>query len=336
MLWDVGNHLAQQPKNAQTITKPVRRWRLSSTIPTNSLNWSPDGRFLVVTPEATSNQVFLLDVFGKSSDPIIYKDGSKPNDLSAPYYMYDAWSPKSNLFATTVFNTQDVLLWQFKQTTSPIKTLYNDHGPRKINGTTITLSELAWSSDGSMLVSMANNFNLVIWNIKTGKVKYYINVPDAPLPTATKTIFVLRESIQWSPVDPCLLFATNANIVNVWDIQQAKKPRWQLGTNDKAALTPPTQNDTGFTWNPNVTGVSWSPNGRYLAGAYGKSHNLNIWDLQEKKPVLSKGIQMPGFLFGQTNGHSDTVIDVHWSPDGRYLATSSFDTTVIVWKMDGA
>jgi serine/threonine protein kinase len=336
MLWDVGSHLAQQPKNAQTLTKPVRRWRLANTIASNNLNWSPDGRFLVVTPEGTSNQAQLLDVFGKSSDPIIYKDSSKSNDLSAPAYMYNAWSPKSNLFATTVFETQNVLLWQFKQTNSPIKTLYNDQGPRKVEGATVTVGELAWSQDGSMLASLANNFNLVIWDIKTGKVKHYINVPDAPLPNATHVIFVFRSSIQWSPIDSRLLFATNTNIVNVWDIQQSKKPRWQLGTNDKYALTPPKQNDTGFTWNPNVTGVSWSPNGRYLAGAYGRSHNLNIWDLQEKKPTLSKGIQMPSFLFGQTNGHGDTVLDVHWSPDGRYLATSSFDTTVIVWKMDGA
>jgi serine/threonine protein kinase len=336
MLWDVGSHLAQQQKNALAITKPTRRWRLSGTIPTNSLSWSSDGRFLVVTPITSSNQVVLLDVFGQSSDPIIYKDSSKSDDFSAPSYMYDAWSPQSNLFATTVFNTQNVLLWQLKQTNHPAKTLFNDQGPRKIGGAPISLGELAWSPDGSMLVSMANNFNLVIWDIKTGKVVHYIEVPDAPLPNSTHFISVLRDAIQWSPADSRLLFATNANIVNVWDIQQEKKPRWQLGTNDKDALTPPKQNDTGFTWNPNVTGVSWSPNGRYLAGAYGKSHNLNIWDLQEKNPVLSKGIQMPDFLFGQTNGHGDTVVDVHWSPDGRYLATSSFDTTVIVWKMDEA
>lgn len=336
MLWDVGSHLAQQPKNAQAITKPTRRWRLSNTIPTSSLSWSSDGRFLVVTPIASSNQVVLLDVFGQSNDPIIYKDSSKTDDFSAPTYMYDAWSPQSNLFATTVFNTQNVLIWQLKQSSRPVKTLFNDQGPRKIDGGTIFLGELAWSPDGSMLVSMANNFNLVIWNIKTGKVVQYIEVPDAPLPNSTHFISVLRDALQWSPADSHLLFATNANIVNVWDIQQAKKPRWQLGTNDKEALTPPKKNDTGVTWNPNVTGVSWSPNGRYLAGAYGRSPNLNIWDLQEKKPVLSKGIQMPDFLFGQNNGHGDTVVDVHWSPDGRYLATSSFDTTVIVWKVDGA
>lgn len=336
MLWDVGSYLAKQPKNAQTLTKPTRQWRLSDAIASNSLSWSPDGRNLVITPLGGENKVFVLDVFGKSGDPIVYQDSSKTSDILAPDYLYTAWSPKTNTFATSVTFTQDVLLWQFKQTNRPLKTLHNDQGPRKVEGATVAVGELAWSPDGSMLTTMTNNFNLVTWDIKTGKVKYYINVPDAPLPNNTHAVFVFRDSLQWSPVDNRLLFATNANIINVWDVQQEKKPRWQLGTNDKDALTPPAKNDSGFTWNPNVTGVSWSPNGRYLAGAYGRSHNIHLWDLQEKKPVVSKGIQMPSFLFGQHNGHGDTILDVRWSPDGRYLATSSFDTTVIVWKMDGA
>jgi serine/threonine protein kinase/WD40 repeat protein len=340
MLWDVGSYLAKSPKEVQTLTKPVRRWRLPGTIFSNALSWSYDGRYLVATPVTGANQIFLLDVFGKADDPIIYKDGSKTDDIGGPDFLYSAWSPTTSTFAAAVSNTQNVLLWQLKQPNTPIKTLYNDQGPRKVSGAAISVGNLAWSADGALLATMTNNFNLAIWDVKTGKVKYYINVPDAPLtlPPGTNAIFVLRDAMQWSPADNHLLLATNANIVNVWDVQQAKKPRWQLGTNDKDALTPPPNDDTGlgFKWNPNITGVSWSPNGRYLVGGYGRSHKIHIWDLQEKKPVVSKGIQMPSFLFGQYNGHGDTVTDTRWSPDGRYIATSSFDTTVIVWKVDEA
>jgi serine/threonine protein kinase/Tol biopolymer transport system component len=340
MLWDVGSYLAKSPKEVQTLTKPVRRWRLAGTVFSNALSWSSDGRYLVVTPVTSSNQIFVLDVFGKTSDPIIYKDGSKTDDIGGPSFLYSAWSPKTSMFAAAVSNTQNVLLWQLKKPNTPIKTLYNDQGPRKVDGAEISVGDLAWSADGTMLATMTNNFNLAIWDVKTGKVKYYINVPDAPLTLSpgTHAIFVIRDAIQWSPADNHLLLASNANIVNVWDVRQSKKPRWQLGTNDKDALTPPPNNDTGFgfKWNPNITGVSWSPNGRYLVGGYGRSHNIHIWDLQEKKPVISKGIQMPAFLFGQKNGHGDTVTDTRWSPDGRYIATTSFDTTVIVWKVDEA
>ncbi|QBD83205.1 hypothetical protein EPA93_47495 [Ktedonosporobacter rubrisoli] len=41
-------------------------------------------------------------------------------------------------------------------------------------------------------------------------------------------------------------------------------------------------------------------------------------------------------IFGKTGGHSSTIIDIAWSPNGRYLATTSYDKTVIIWQVDGA
>jgi WD40 repeat protein len=44
---------------------------------------------------------------------------------------------------------------------------------------------------------------------------------------------------------------------------------------------------------------------------------------------------MQKLMFG-SGGHRNTIIDISWSPNGQYIATTSFDTTVIVWKVDGA
>ncbi len=41
-------------------------------------------------------------------------------------------------------------------------------------------------------------------------------------------------------------------------------------------------------------------------------------------------------IFGDKQGHSNTIIDVAWSPSGRYIASTSYDKTVIIWQVDGA
>ena len=90
-----------------------------------------------------------------------------------------------------------------------------------------------------------------------------------------------------------------------------------------------------------VNGLAWSPNGRYIAGSYEHSHQVYIWDTQKKTPKKTKeGFQIEDLRFGATNGHfnvkDSTIIDLVWSPDGRYLATASNDTTVIIWKVDAS
>ncbi len=93
---------------------------------------------------------------------------------------------------------------------------------------------------------------------------------------------------------------------------------------------------TDLTLVPNLTGLSWSPNGRYIAAGYGRSHKLYVWDTKNVSPRTKNGLHLQTMIFGDKQGHSNTIIDVAWSPSGRYIASTSYDKTVIIWQVDGA
>jgi serine/threonine protein kinase len=346
MVWDVGGTIKKRPNSIQVLSQPIRRWKFRAEILSDNLAWTSDGRMLVATIIGDTNKVQVLDVFGKTKDPTVYFDAKYVTNtgLLAPGYWYIATSPKGNTFATVISYTQDVVLWKIGQQYNPLKVLNDDGGPQKIGTATISASDLAWSPNGAQIATITNNFEIIVWDVKSGAVKQIVNKATAADQDPNKkptVIFTLRSALQWSPTNAQQILTSEADVGTIWDIAKNKRAI-QVGTNDIVALTPPKNNTTGFAWTPNVTGLDWSPNGRYVAGGYGRSNKVYIWDLLEKKPTMIKSTvdkvdaRAQSLTFGDTNGHNSTIIDVRWSPSGRYLATSSFDNTVIVWKVDGA
>lgn len=346
MVWDVGSSLQKKPNSIQVLSQPLRRWKFNAAIYSDNLAWTADGRMLVATILADENKVQVLDVFGKKTDPTVYIDVKYATNtgLLAPSYWYVATSPKGNSFASAISYTQDVVIWQLGQQYNPLKILNDDGGPQKIGAATISANDLAWSPDGSQLASITDNFEIIIWDVKSGKVKQILNkatAADQNPNNKPTVIYTLRSDLQWSPTHTQQILTAEADVATIWDIAKNKRAM-QLGTNDPEALTPPKVNNTGIPWTPNITGVDWSPNGRYLVGGYGRSNKLYIWDLLEKNPTMITSTvdkvkaRVQSFTFGANNGHQSALIDLRWSPNGRYIATASFDTTVLVWKVDGA
>ncbi len=63
-----------------------------------------------------------------------------------------------------------------------------------------------------------------------------------------------------------------------------------------------------------------SPNGKLAAGA--SSRTVAVWSIESGK------------LLGLARGHREHVTSIAFSPDSRFLATSSADTSVMIWKVD--
>ncbi|MBO0781385.1 MAG: protein kinase, partial [Ktedonobacteraceae bacterium] len=327
LLWDLDNALHTQGGNQDTITS-VSSWILpDKNLCADQLCWSPDGHTLAIASSSdvsTSNVVYLADVLTHNSKPRKLTNNSSMPPFSI--YRSPAWSPGGKQLAaanSNLLGIGSVDVWQVDKMTDPSYRLsYTRPGE---TGGDVALA-LDWSHDGSKLAGVIPNLDIVIWNTQKRQVEQVLPQPTRPV-HQVKINLLTSASISWSPTDPYLLAAWNFDSISIYDTRQ-KKPLYQLFTDDREAIA------SNSPLHPlQLFGFIWSPNGRYLAGCYSGSRNIYIWDLQAKNPGKTRdGLQLQSMVMSHI--HTDTVTNLSWSPNGRYLASSSLDKTVVISQVD--
>ncbi|KAK5577832.1 hypothetical protein RB653_002780 [Dictyostelium firmibasis] len=79
-----------------------------------------------------------------------------------------------------------------------------------------------------------------------------------------------------------------------------------------------------------VNSVKWSKDGKYLAS--GSDDKLcMIWGLSNNNSLI-KNTTENWVCVATLRGHASDISEVSWSPDNKYIATSSFDKTIIIWE----
>ncbi len=73
-----------------------------------------------------------------------------------------------------------------------------------------------------------------------------------------------------------------------------------------------------------IWNLSWAPSGKLFSSCGDKS--VLIWGLEGGKWICKATLD---------ETHQRTIRRTSWSPDSKYLACASFDSTVSVWQFSG-
>lgn len=330
MLWDIGTNLKQSAANP-TLATPRHSWTVAGikfANLTDGVCWTLDGQKIVAGNDFT-DKAYVLDAFGTSDNPTVYNDVDASASGGSAIYTDVSPGPLKGQF--TILNETQAQVWKIGQTDRP-EINYN-------NGTSSdadNISKANWSRDGKTLAALNSVLSatrrLLLWKSTDRLHPQSLNFPPRP---KDYRFFVLADTVAWSPVEERLLLTSNGDVGVLWDARQGK-PLLTLGTSANAST-------------PVVGQMCWSPNGRYIAGSYtvlgtdattALNPQIVIWDI---KALLASAasptdVQMPALTFVAQGSikHTMSITDLEWSPGGRYLATSSLDKTVLLWKVDGA
>jgi eukaryotic-like serine/threonine-protein kinase len=353
MLWDIEKHISATPSSKlKIVAQPDAHWQLPSPIGFNNLVWSPDGRKLATISDsgnhmqqAIRSTLQLIDVFAPDATPIADIDDQAAHAYDL--YSYPTWSPRGSIIATVRWDSNNdkdsrsIALWPVDNKTQGISSIWKNSSTSRVPSVInpVEINALDWSCDGSQLAGLDETYTLLFWDVQTGKQSLF--------PLLERTVVLETDagsgsylpSLKGSPVDPTRFVVHNVDVAMLIDSRQKKVLR-TLGGNipavNKTSDTDLTRSATPSQFTPCMGHLAWSPDGRYIASSYLNSNQIFIWDLANTHPKqTSAGIQLPDLTFGQNNPQSGVITYLDWSPDGRYIATTSTDGSVVVWLVDG-
>lgn len=255
-----------------------------------------------------------------------------PHDIEAAVL-----SPDGRLVATGArFTGGSLELWN-ATTGTRITELSGDHP--------LGSSSLAFSPDGSLLASVLGNGDITLWNVASQAPKIQFSVDDRignPIELAFSpdgkslalntcaadsceinhfllwNIAAARVTLSYSGVFKAFSFSANGKVLALGGCATLDRCpiEGQTLLFDLTRGTPigaPFTDSAGMAYR-----VALSPDGHTLVTVTGDHATLRLWNV-------------PARTSTELTGHTDTVSDLAFSPDGRHFATGDLGNKVLLW-----
>ncbi|MBD2460345.1 pentapeptide repeat-containing protein [Oscillatoria sp. FACHB-1407] len=304
------------------LTKSIFTQTLENSL---CITFSPDGQLLATGD--TSGKIHLW--FVDTRDHYLTLSGHTDWVYSVAFAPPTAPGGRSHLLAS---GGEDgtVRLWNL--TTGQCLKVLQGHGD--------WVRSLVFSPDGQLLASGSLDQTIRLWNPITGET---LNV----LQGHEKWV----QSIDFSPDGQTLVSASNDQTIRFWDIRTGtvlRELKGHTGSVVSIAFSPDGQMVASGSWDQTIrlwdvatgkmlsvlhghanwifAGIAYSPvkdakSGSYLLASISDRHTIRIWDT------------VTGQALKTLIGHNSGLCAVTFSPDGKWLATGSYDQTVRFWDV---